>query len=218
VSAKPKHEHPVAAQAAPALSELDLLVRAFASGQLAAQKTQACLRQSNCDADSAQLIDALERSLRAMKKTAALADGGNTEAAFQRGRMSLWISGELSQQASDLGAGGSAHQATVLSRRERSEIAVAEHYFSQAAARGHPGACLALAEGLARRGSGDDALLVPRLFRCAVSGYMAARALGDAQRALTLMQRHVPASNADLVEAHAAVYRLAAPTAEATAR
>jgi hypothetical protein len=202
---------PAAVVAAPPDTEVQRLVRRHDAAQVVVLKEQICLQTPRCLTDEGRLLDAMETVKRVNQALADLAQGGDAQAAYERGLIAL--------RAAQTHAGRSALEtdlqfpgaALILRRRWAQETSTAEKYLSMAAMQSHPPACLALAEHMAQRAPQPEAPLVARLFRCAVVGFSDRGDRAAAIHAFAKMREACRPMDPLLVEAHAVIYRESPP-------
>jgi hypothetical protein len=196
-----------AAGSAATTSEAQRLVRRYDAAQRVVLKEQLCLRTPSCFTDEGRLLDAMETSKRLSQALADRAQGGDAEAAYERGMIALRAAQSHGGRSLEEAAAQLRGSSAVLRRRESQETTTAEKYLSMAAVSRHPAACLALADLLAARVHQSEPLLVARLYRCAVVGFSG---LGDRAAAIdAFVKMRDVCSPVDpmLIEAHTVIYR-----------
>jgi TPR repeat protein len=192
-------------------SEVQRLVLRYDAVQLVVLKEQLCLQTTGCFTDEGRLLDALETAKRVGQALADRAQAGDADAAYQRGLIALKAArahANRSRVESDAQFQGST---AVLQRRWAQETATAEKYLSMAAMTQHSPACLALAVHLAERVPQPEALLVARLYRCAVIGFSALGDRAAAIDAFVKMRQACHPMDPMLIEAHTVIYRSIPP-------
>ena len=197
--------------AAPPDTEVQRLVRRFDAAQVVVLKEQLCLLTPRCFTDEGRLLDAMETGRRVSQALADLAQGGDAQAAYERGLIALRAAqthASRSAADTDLQFPGAA---LILRRRWAQETSTAEKYLSMAAAQFHPPACLALAEHMAQRFPQPEAPLMARLFRCAVIGFSERGDRAAAIDAFVKMREACKPMDPLLVEAHAVIFRNSPP-------
>lgn len=200
-----------AVEATPPDSEVQRLVRRYDAAQGVVWKEQLCLQAQRCFTDEGRLLDAMETGKRVSQALADLAQGGDADAAYERGLIALKAArahASRSAAETDTQFPGST---VVLRRRRAQETTTAEKYLSMAAMKRHPPACLALAEHLAQRIPQTESSLVARLYRCAVVGFSDRYDRAAAIDAFIKMRAACSPMDPMLVEAHAVIYRNSPP-------
>ena len=215
-SSEPAHRvshaaEPAATASPPARTEIELLRQRHEAAFLLALKEQVCLMTSGCATDEGRMLDALETCKRVEADLASRADAGSTEAALARGLIALRRAESHSSRSLAETEAQFPGAVSVLRRRWAQETQVGERYLSMAAQRGHPRACLALAEHLGARVPQPEPNLVSHLFLCAVTGLDAQGDRAGAIGAYAKMRAAVPSTDPLLLGAHVVIYRLQAP-------
>ena len=197
--------------AIPSDSEVQRLVRRYDAAQVVVLKEQLCLRAQRCFTDEGRLLDAMETGRRVSQALADLAQGGDADAAYERGLIALQSAqahASRSAAETDTQFPGST---AVLRQRRAQETTTAEKYLSMAAMKHHPPACLALAQQLSQRIPQTEPSLVARLYRCAVVGFSDRNDRAAAIDAFIKMREACSPMDPMLVEAHAVIYRNSPP-------
>lgn len=201
----------VSAASPPAGTEVEALQHRHEAAFLMALKEQVCLMTRGCATDEGRLLDALETCKRVEAELASRADSGSREAALARGLIALRMAESHSSRSLAETEAQFPGATAVLRRRWAQETQAGERYLSMAAQRGHPQACLALAEHLGARVPQPEPQLVSHLFLCAVTGLDAQGDRAGAIGAFAKMRAAVPPTDPLLIGAHVVIYRSQAP-------
>jgi len=202
---------PAAVASPPADAEIEGLKQRHEAAFLMALKEQSCLMTRGCATDEGRMLDALETCKRVEADLASRADSGSREAALARGLIALRLAESHSSRSLAEAEAQFPGAVVVLRRRWAQETQVGERYLSMAAQRGHPRACLALAEHLGARVPQPEPNLVSHLFLCAVTGLDAQGDRAGAIGAFAKMRATVPSTDPLLLGAHVVIYRSQAP-------
>jgi len=193
--------------AAPAESPVQALVRRYDSAQVVVMQQQLCLMRPGCATDEGRLLDALAASRQVLQTLADMSQAGDVEAAYERGLLGLRAAQTHTARSQAETDAQFPATAAVLRRRRAQEFGTAQLHLARAAAQGHPGACLALAEHLGARQPQPEPALVARLFRCAVIGSQARGDRAGAIQAYARMRDTLSPDEPLLIEAHSVIYR-----------
>ena len=192
-------------------SELDGLLRRYSTANLTALKEKVCLITPKCATDEGRLLDAMESSRLILRRLAEMAEAGDAEAAFHRGRLSYELADRQGDRAQVDATAEYPDMGKALRRRWAQETFDGQRFLAIAAAQGHPPGCLMLAERIAAVVPRTEPELIAHLFRCAVTGFLDNKDRANAVGAFAKMRKTIGPREALLLEAHSLIFRQTPP-------